>query len=119
MRDGGRTYNVVIIGGGLQDDARLVYNQANPNIANIWADTIKKWQSYPCDVFLGAHSWFFNLTGKYKKLQANPKQNPYIDPAGYKKFVADMKTTREKLIKEQTAAGPPPPRGGGAGRGGN
>jgi hypothetical protein len=67
-------------------------------------------------VFLGAHSWFFNLTGKYKRLQANPKQNPYIDAAGYKTFVAEMKTTREKLVKEQTAAGPPPPRGGGAGR---
>ena len=48
----------------------------------------------------------FLQSGKYKKLQANPKQNPYIDPAGYKKFVADMKTM-----------GPPPPRGGGAGRG--
>jgi metallo-beta-lactamase class B len=118
VRDGGRTYNVVIIGGGLQDDARLVYNQANPDIANIWADTIKKWQSYPCDVFLGAHSWFFNLTGKYKKLQANPKVNPYIDPAGYKKYAADVEALREKLVAEQTAAGPPPPRAGGAGRGG-
>src|SRR5678809_1236394 len=49
VRDGGRTYNVVIIGGGLQDDARLVYNANNPEIAGIWADTIKKWQSYPCD----------------------------------------------------------------------
>ena len=80
-----------------------------------WADSIAKLEKMPCDVFLGAHSWFFNLTGKYKKLQANPKENPYIDAAGYKKFVAEMKTTREKLIKEQTAAGPPPPRGGGAG----
>jgi len=115
VRDGGRSYNVVIIGGGLQDDARLVYNANNPQIAEIWDDTIKKWQSYPCDVFLGAHSWFFNLTGKYKKLQANPKANPYIDPAGYKKYVADVAALRAKLIAEQTAAGPPPPRGGGGG----
>jgi metallo-beta-lactamase class B len=117
VRDGGRTYNVVIVGAGLPDDARIVYNQQNPKVADQWAETIATLQKLPCDVFLGAHSWFFNLTGKYKKLQANPKQNPYIDAAGYKKFVADMKTTREKLIKEQTAAGPPPPRGGGAGRG--
>ena len=116
VTDGGRTYNVVIIGGGLQDDARLVYNANNPEIGNIWGETIKKWQSYPCDVFLGAHSWFFNLTGKYKKLQANPRVNPYIDPAGYKKYVADVAELRAKLIAEQTAAGPPPP-GGRGGRG--
>jgi len=119
VRDGGRTYNVVIAGAGLPDDARIVYNQGNPKAAEQWGETIKRLESYPADVFLGAHSWFFNLTGKYKKLQANPKVNPYIDPAGYKKWVAEMKTMREKLIKEQTAAGPPPPRGGGAGRGGN
>jgi len=115
VRDGGRTYNVVIVGAGLPDDARIVYNQQNPKAADQWADTIAKLEKMPCDVFLGAHSWFFNLTVKYKKLQANPKENPYLDAAGYKKFVAEMKTTREKLIKEQTAAGPPPPRGGGAG----
>ena len=73
VRDGGRTYNVVIIGGGLQDDARLVYNANNPEIASIWADTIKKWQSYPCDVFLGAHSWFFNLTGKLQEAAGQPE----------------------------------------------
>ena len=117
VRDGGRTYNVVIVGAGLPDDARIVYNQGNPKAAEQWADTIATLEKLPCDVFLGAHSWFFNLTGKYKALQANPKTNPYLDAAGYKKFVAGMKTMREKLIKEQTAAGPPPPRGGGPGRG--
>jgi len=119
VRDGGRTYNVVIAGAGLPDDARIVYNQGNPKAAEQWEETVKKLESYPADVFLGAHSWFFNLTGKYKKLQANPKANPYIDPAGYKKWVAEMKAMRERLVKEQTAAGPPPPRGGGAGRGNN
>src|SRR5258706_3746251 len=117
VADGGRTYNVVIIGGGLPDDARLVYDANNLDIANIWGETIKKWQSYPRDVFLGAHSWFFNLTGKYAKLKANPKVNPYIDPAGYKKYAADVADLRAKLIAEQTAAGPPPPRAGGGGGG--
>ena len=115
VADGGRMYDVVIIGGGLQDDARLVYNANNPNIADIWGATITAWQSYPCDVFLGAHSWFFNLTGKYARLKANPRVNPYIDPAGYKKYVADVQQLRTKLIAEQTAAGPPAPRGGGRG----
>src|SRR4030095_390565 len=106
-----------IVGAGLPDDARIVYNQGNPNAAAQWAETIKKLEAYPRDVVLHAHSWFFKLTGKYKRQQANPKQSAYIDAAGYKQFVATMKTTREKLVKEQTAGGSAPPRGGGPGRG--
>ena len=117
VADGGRNYDVVIIGGGLQDDARLVYNANNPAIADMWASSIKTWQSLPADVFLGSHSWFFNLTGKYKRMKANPRVNPYIDAAGYKKYVADTAALRTKLIAEQTAAGPPAPRAGGPGRG--
>lgn len=118
VTDGGRTYDVVIIGGGLQDNARLVFNANNPTIADVWASTINKWKTYPCDVFLGAHSWFFNLTGKYAKLKANPRVNPYIDAAGYKKYIADVEELKAKLIAEQTAAGPPPPGRGGRGGGG-
>jgi hypothetical protein len=51
--------------------------------------------------------------GQVQEAAGKPKQNPYIDAAGYKQFVAEMKTTREKLVKEQTAAGPPAPRGSG------
>jgi metallo-beta-lactamase class B len=119
--DGGRRYNVNIVCGGLQDNARLVYNAAQPDIADVWMSTINKWKTYPTDVFLGAHTWFFNLTGKYKRMKANPNVNPWIDPDGYKKFVAETEELRAKLIADQTAAGPPAPRGGrggGGGRGG-
>ncbi len=116
VRDGGRNYNVTIICGGLQDNARLVYNQNQPDIAQVWQSTIDKWKTYPTDVFLGAHTWFFNLTGKYKRMKANPNVNPWIDPEGYKKYIADTQALRDKLIAEQTAAGPPAPRGGRGGQ---
>lgn len=115
VRDGNRTYNVTIIGGGLQDNARLVYNANQPEIADIWMATINKWKTYPTDIPLGAHTWFYNLAGKYKRMKANPNVNPWIDPDGYKKYVADTEALRAKLIAEQTAAGPPAPRGGGRG----
>src|SRR5580765_6503984 len=50
VRDGGRTYNVVIAGAGLPDDARIVYNANNPGAADQWAETVKKLESYPADV---------------------------------------------------------------------
>lgn len=117
VTEAGRTYNVNIVCGGLPDDMRLVYNTGVPNIADEWAQTVAKWKTLPGDVFLGSHSWFFNLTGKYKRMKANPSVNPWIDPDGYKKFVADTEALRAKLIAEQTAAGPPPPRAGRGGRG--
>jgi metallo-beta-lactamase class B len=124
VTDAGRTYNVTIVCGGLQDDARLVYNANQPELGNMWGATIAKWKTYPTDVFLGSHTWFFNVSGKYKRMKANPNVNPWIDPDGYKKYVADTEALRAKLIAEQTAAGPPAPRGaggrgraGGAGRG--
>jgi metallo-beta-lactamase class B len=120
VTDGGRRYNVTIIGGGLQDNARLVFNANQPDIADTWMSTLNKWKTYPTDVFLGAHTWFFNLTGKYKRMMANPNgPNPWVDPDGYRKFIADTEALRAKLIADQTAAGPPAPRGGGGGgRGG-
>jgi len=115
VREGNRTYNVTIIGGGLQDNARLVFNANNPTIAEVWQGTIDKWKTYPTDVFLGAHTWFFNLTGKYARMKANPSVNPWIDAAGYRKYIADVEALRAQLIADQTAAGPPAPRGGGRG----
>ena len=80
MPDGGRTYDVVIACAGLQEDARLVNNKNYPEIADDFARSIKTYKTLPADVFLGAHSWFFDLAGKYKRLGSTP--NPYLDAGG-------------------------------------
>ena len=97
--EGGRTYDVLIACAGLQDDARLVNNKNYPEIAEDFARSIKTYKSRPADVFLGAHSWFFDLAGKYKRLGA--ATNPYIDPAGYKAWVDSMEKNYNALIAEQ------------------
>ena len=88
IADGGRTYNVLIACGGLQEGAQLVNNKNYPEIAEDFARSIKTFKSLPADVFLGAHSWFFDLAGKHKKLGSGT--NPYIDPAGYEAWVDNM-----------------------------
>jgi metallo-beta-lactamase class B len=99
IQDGGRTYDVLIACAGLQEDARLVNNKNYPEIADDFARSIKTYKGLPADVFLGAHSWFFDLGGKYKRLGSTP--NPYLDAAGYKAWVGNMEKNYNTLIAEQ------------------
>src|SRR5678815_352642 len=96
---GGRTYDVLIACAGLQEGAQLVNNKNYPEIAEDFAKSIKTFKSLPADVFLGAHSWFFDLAGKYKRLGG--ATNPYVDPAGYKAWVANMEKNFNTTLAEQ------------------
>jgi metallo-beta-lactamase class B len=99
VQDGGKPYDVVIACGGLQDGARLVNNKNYPEIADDFARSIKTYRTLPADVFLGSHSWFFDLAGKHAKLGS--ATNPYIDPAGYKRFVDNMEKDLNMMLAEQ------------------
>jgi metallo-beta-lactamase class B len=99
VQDGGRTLEALIACGGLQENARLVNNKNYPEIADDFARSIKKFRMLQPDVFLGAHSWFFDLGGKYKRLGG--ATNPYIDPAGYKTWVDNMEKNYNTTLAEQ------------------
>jgi metallo-beta-lactamase class B len=99
IADGGRTYNVVIACAGLQANAQLVNNKNYPEIAEDFARSIKTYKSLQADVFLGAHSWFFDLAGKHKRLGSGT--NPYIDPAGYKAWVDNQEKSYTTTLAEQ------------------
>jgi metallo-beta-lactamase class B len=59
-------------------------------------------KSLPCDIFLGAHGAYFGLEEKYALLKDGTK-NPFIDPDGYKKFVAEKEQEfRRELAKQQS-----------------
>jgi metallo-beta-lactamase class B len=96
---GGRTYQVVIACAGLQADAQLVNNKNYPEIADDFAKSIKTFRTLPADVFLGAHSWFFDLAGKYKRLGG--ATNPYLDPAGYKAWVDNQERSYNEVLAAQ------------------
>src|SRR5258706_9598963 len=81
--DGGRPYDVVVIGSvGVNPGFILVNNKDTPQIAEEYERAFKVLRGLKCDIPLGSHPAMYNLAEKYPKLGKGP--NPFIDPAGYK-----------------------------------
>ena len=84
---------------------KLVNNAKYPAIAEDYARSFRMWKSLPCDVFLGAHGVYYGLDEKYPKLKAGGA-NPFIDPAGYKAYIAERQAEFERKLADQRAGKP-------------
>jgi metallo-beta-lactamase class B len=95
-----KIYSVVIIGGPYVNPGyKLVHNAEYPQIAADYERTFTTLKGLPCDIFLGAHGSYYGMKEKYARIgQAN---NPFVDPAGYKAFVADREEAFRHELKEQ------------------
>jgi metallo-beta-lactamase class B len=102
--EGGKTYNVVIIGSpNVNAGYKLVNNMDSPLIAQYYERMWRVLKSLPCDIFLGAHGNYFGLEEKYP-LMKEGSANPFIDPDGYKKYVAQKEQNfRTELAKQKVA----------------
>lgn len=84
----GKPYEVVIVGSlNVNPGYKLINNATYPHIAKDYKQAIKALKSLRCDIFLGAHAMYFDLNKKYALLNQNAT-NPFIDPEGYKKHIA-------------------------------
>jgi metallo-beta-lactamase class B len=101
VREGGKTYDVVIVGSpNVNPGYKLVGNAAYPTIAEDYELTFRTLQSLPCDVFLGAHGAYFGMEAKYARMKPG-EANPFVDPEGYKSYVAEREQTfRAELAKQ-------------------
>jgi metallo-beta-lactamase class B len=112
VNDEGRTYNVVIVGSpNVNAGYRLVNNAKYPGIAQDYEKMFRVLKSLPADVFLGAHPNYYGLAAKYAKLDhgtLKPGQaNPFVDPDGYKAYVAEREQAfRKELARQQADAKP-------------
>lgn len=89
VRDGGKTYDVVIAPSmSINPGVKLVNYAPYPDIARDYSASLDYLETLNPDVFLGPHSGFFNLEAKVKQLRDGAATNPFIDPAGYRAFVA-------------------------------
>jgi metallo-beta-lactamase class B len=104
----GVTRDIVIVGGvSFWSEYHFVgtpgHPASYPGIAEDFQHTFTVLRALPCDVFLGAHGEYFDMLTKLKRY---PRQGPrvFVDPDGYKEFVADAQETFEKALSKQKAA---------------
>src|SRR5215469_415947 len=105
VTEGGKTYNVVIVGSpNVNPGYKLVNNASYPQIADDYERMWRVLKSLPVDVFLGAHGDYFGLDAKYARL-TDGGANPFVDPDGYKAFVAQKEQAfRVELARQQLVA---------------
>ena len=101
----GKTYDVVIVGSpNVNPGYKLVDNTAYPQIAEDYERMWRVLKSLSCDIFLGAHGNYFGLEEKYP-LRNEGSANPFVDPSGYKKYIAQKEEDfRTELAKQKLAA---------------
>jgi metallo-beta-lactamase class B len=100
--------NIVIVGGtGFWSEYHFVATPGHPvsypGIGQDFQQTFSTLRALSCDVFLGAHGGYFDMLTKLKRY---PQEGPhvFVDPDGYREFVADAEETFENALSKQKAA---------------
>ncbi len=104
VADAGKTYNVVIVGSpNVNAGYKLVNNALYPQIASDYERMFRVLKSLPCDIFLGAHGDYYGMEAKFARMK-DGGPNPFIDPEGYKSYIAEREQTFLAELAKQTAA---------------
>ena len=104
VTEDGRSYDVVIIGSpNVNPGYKLVGNTAYPRITEDFEKTFQILKALPVDYFLGAHGSYFDMERKVPLMRQGAR-SPFIDPAGYRAYVADRERAFRAELARQRAA---------------
>lgn len=102
--ENGRVLHVVIVGSpNVNGGYKLVGNKTYPQIATDYKRGFAVLKHLPCDIFLGAHGSYFDLTGKYARWKAGDR-DAFIDREGYKSYIIDREQAFEYEFERQLTA---------------
>jgi metallo-beta-lactamase class B len=88
--ESGRKHNVVFICSlSLNDRVPLVGNKKYPAIADDYKKSFSFFKNLSSDVFLVSHTRWFNMDEKLKRMAQGSSTNPFIDPEGYRAYIAE------------------------------
>ena len=103
VEDGGTRRTVVFVTSlSVNPGTALINNAKYPSILEDWEKTYRVVRSLAPDVWLSAHTRFFDMAGKARRVGGTP--NPYIDPEGYRQYVESSERRFRQLLTEQGSA---------------
>ena len=103
VKEGSHTRDVVIVGSpNVNPGYNLLNDKQYPEIKHDFERTFAVLKSLSCDYFLGAHGSYFDLERKYARFKAGAT-TAFIDPDGYKRFVADREQAFRRELRKQQA----------------
>ena len=108
--DRGQAYQVVFATSTtVNPGTRLIDNPKYPNVVSDWERTYAILESLAPGVWVSAHTNVFDMTGKLARRKTGPGavkpgENPYVDPTGYRNFLATSRQRFAALLKEELTA---------------
>jgi metallo-beta-lactamase class B len=97
----GKAYVVVFPdGAGFNPGYRLAKNPSYPGIADDYRRTHHMLEMLKPDIWLAQHNEYYDLEGKRQRAQTEGV-NAWIDPEGYRRFVAGKKREFENEVDEE------------------
>jgi metallo-beta-lactamase class B len=106
VADHGQLRHVVFACSLSAPDYQVVNNPKYPTILTDFAASFAKMRALPCDIFLAAHPWEFELDRKRAALEADRSgaANPFVDPEGYRAYIDRSEAALKERVAHQTKA---------------
>ena len=80
----------------------VVGNAKYPNIIADYEKSFRALRAYEADAFFAPHAGFFAMQEKKEKLDAKPASNPFLDRAGYRRYLNDAEADFRRIVAEQS-----------------
>ena len=103
VNEAGREYRVVFAAStSVNPGTRLVKNPSYPGILEDFRKTYTVLESLKPDVWVSAHSGFFDLRKKRKTMKADNPAEAFVDREGYRALIAERKKAFEALVARES-----------------
>ncbi len=98
--DGSAVRHVVFFSSAsINAGTHLLNNPHYPEFVRDFEATFATLRALPCDIFLAPHGGQFAMADKFARLARGENENPFVDPAGWKRLIAGA----EKAFRDQLA----------------
>src|SRR5262249_28581023 len=107
IEDGGTVRDVVFVCGLVVSPFKLTNNAVYPAVAEDARRSIARLRDMKADVMLGAHGFWFDLTGKAKRIARGRVPNPFVDPGELGRHLDEVEKDLDEALTAQERQRPP------------